>query len=162
LELSFQLNTLATSQSSPLNQNRRGTKPQIVARAHLTSAELLQRSPHKTLIGSRQSYPLYSLCLSAHILLAPAILRQWRASCATVRCVCNRNLGLRDPNVARCICAYTVRYVNIETVLDQNITSACHLKHFSFVPVPIGENTAAQGGCSSIHSAAKVKLELWM
>jgi hypothetical protein len=28
----------------------------------------------------------------------------------------------------RCICAYTVQYVNIETVVDQNITSACYLK----------------------------------
>jgi hypothetical protein len=42
--------------------------------------------------------------------------------------VCNRNLGLGDPNIARCICAYTVQYVNIETVVDQNITSACRLK----------------------------------
>jgi hypothetical protein len=72
--------------------------------------------------------PFYSLGLSAYILLA---LRQWCASCATLvpyGGVCNHNLGLRDPNVAHCICAYTVQYVNIETVVDQNITSACYLK----------------------------------
>jgi hypothetical protein len=62
LELSFQLNTLATSQSSPLNQNRRGTKPQIVARAHLTSAELLRRS-HKTMIGSRGNHTFFLVLL---------------------------------------------------------------------------------------------------
>jgi hypothetical protein len=92
LELSFQLNSHATSQSFPLNQNRRGTKPQTVARAHLTSAELLQRS-HKTWIGYRGNHAfLLALLIRTYIACTCNL-----ATLACVLCYCGTVLWCVQP-----------------------------------------------------------------